>query len=114
MHHVLLVSALCLVACGGSGDETPAAAPVPQEPAAVSAASLPVANAAVLAEADLMDGDKDKVVSQCGLCSLFMEGDAAHAVQAGEYTLHMCSAECKDAWEKDPVASMAALEEAVK
>ena len=61
-----------------------------------------------------MDGAKDKIVSQCGLCSLHMEGSAEHTVQAGDYTLHMCSAECKDAWEKDPVASMAALEKAVK
>ena len=61
-----------------------------------------------------MDGAEDKVISQCGLCSLHMEGDAAHAVQADGYTLHMCSAECKDAWEKDPALSMAVLEEAVK
>jgi hypothetical protein len=111
MRHVLLVFTLCFMGCGGSGEDAPPAAPAPQEPAAVVA---PAADAAVLAEADLMDGAKDGIISQCGLCSLHMEGDAAHAVQVGDYTLHMCSAECKAAWEKDPVASLAILEEAVK
>ncbi len=115
MHHVLLVFTLCLIACGGSAEEAPAAAPVPQEPApAVAAAGAPATNTAALAKADLKDGAEDKVISQCGMCSLHMEGNAAHAVQAGDYTLHMCSKECKAAWEKDPAASMAILEKAVQ
>jgi aspartate 1-decarboxylase len=61
-----------------------------------------------------MDGAADKIISQCGVCALHMEGDAAHAVQVGDYTLHMCSAACKDAWEKDPTGSMAALAEAAQ
>jgi hypothetical protein len=71
-------------------------------------------DAAVLAKADRMDGAEDKIISQCGVCSLHMEGDAAHTVQAGDYTLHMCSGACKDAWEKDPALSMATLAEAVQ
>jgi hypothetical protein len=98
------------MACGGSNDDPPPAVPAPQTPTA----AVPAADVAVLAEADLMDGAKDGIISQCGMCSLHMEGNAAHAVQAGDYTLHMCSKECKDAWEKDPVLSMATLKEAVK
>ncbi len=118
MRHVLSLFAVCVLACGGSGEDAPPAAPAtpapqvaaPQEPAAAA----PAADASALAEADLMDGAKDGIISLCGMCSLHMKGDADHAVQAGDYTLHMCSAECKAAWEKDPALSMATLEEAVK
>lgn len=63
----------------------------------------------ILVKADALDGTTDKVVSKCAGCGLTMDGDPAHASKVGEYTLHLCSAECKADFEKDATKAVLAL-----
>ena len=65
--------------------------------------------AAILARADQVDGASDHVVSSCPGCQLHMPGNAAHAVQVGDYALHFCSEECKSRFDKDLEKSVLAL-----
>ena len=59
--------------------------------------------------ADEADGTVDKVVSQCAVCALGMEGSPLHAVQHDGYELHFCSASCKDTFSDEPVAVLERL-----
>ena len=63
-----------------------------------------------LAAADAVDGTTDKIVSNCLLCGLGMAGSPEHTATAGEYKLHLCSVECKESFEKDAAAALAAVE----
>lgn len=63
----------------------------------------------ILVKADALDGTTDKIVSKCAGCGLSMDGDPAHALTVGEYTLHLCSAECKTDFEKDATKAVLAL-----
>jgi YHS domain-containing protein len=63
----------------------------------------------VLAKADEFDGQADKVVSKCAGCALAMDGSPDYAVTAYGYTLHMCSAHCKETFEKDPTKAILAM-----
>ncbi len=51
---------------------------------------------AKLATADAIDGKVDKVISRCASCSLGMDGSEEHSLEAHGYTMHFCTAECKD------------------
>jgi L-aminopeptidase/D-esterase-like protein len=62
-----------------------------------------------LAAADLLDGAEDKVVARCPGCGLAMDGSAEHAAHAGDYALHFCTAECKDAFSEDLAGSLMAM-----
>ncbi len=98
------------LACGST--PAPAEAP-PASPATAEEAPPHTADPAshpALADADAADGTVDKVVSRCPACGLGMDGDPAHASQIGEYTLHSCSASCKEGLEADPNAVLARLE----
>jgi Fe-S oxidoreductase len=64
---------------------------------------------AAAAKADAADGTVDKVVSKCVTCMLGMEGKPEHAAAWGEYTVHLCSAECKETFTKDPEKALLAL-----
>ena len=92
----MIVLAL-LFACGTATEPAPAPTPA----------------ADVLAAADAHDGAVDHVVHECASCSLGMDGDAAHASQHGGYTLHFCSASCKDRFEADPESAIDRLAKAV-
>ena len=63
----------------------------------------------ILVKADALDGTTDKVVRKCAGCGLGMNGDPAHASKLGEYTLHLCSADCKADFEKDASKAVLAL-----
>jgi outer membrane biosynthesis protein TonB len=65
---------------------------------------------AKLAEADKVDGTVDKVVSKCAACALKMDGKAENALKVSGYTMHFCSAKCKEGFEKDTTKSILALE----
>ena len=65
---------------------------------------------AKLAQADALDGATDKVVAKCAACVLRMDGSADHAFTHAEYSMHFCSAGCKDRFAKDPVEAILALE----
>jgi hypothetical protein len=64
---------------------------------------------AAVAKADAADGTVDKVVSKCVTCMLGMEGKPEFAAAWGEYTVHLCSAECKETFTKDPEKALLAL-----
>ncbi|MCP3981702.1 MAG: hypothetical protein GY716_20570 [bacterium] len=97
----------------GHADADAADAGGETEPAAEEA-SLTVevgpAAQAMLALADHADGAGDHVVSKCPGCRLAMEGDAAHAMKAGEYELHFCSDTCRDDFAKHAEEAIVALD----
>jgi hypothetical protein len=120
---VLAAFALTLSACGGSssgGGKPPgvkSAKIAPKQPPEATTATTPTEGApsadsqltAILASADAADGTTDMVVSKCAGCKLGMPGSADHAVTAHGYTLHLCSSECKAAFEAGPDAAISAL-----
>lgn len=63
-----------------------------------------------LAKADALDGKTDKVVTKCAGCALGMDGKAEHSIAAHGYTLHLCSAHCKEDFSKDVDKSILAME----
>ena len=65
---------------------------------------------AKLAKADALDGATDKVVVKCAACALRMDGSVDHTFTHAEYSMHFCSAGCKDRFSKDPVKAILALE----
>lgn len=99
---LLMLGLLLLAACG----RVEAAGPAPESraPATPSQAAL-----AALAKADAADGTADKVVSKCVVCSLAMDGSPDYAATYGEYAVHLCSKECREAFLKDPEGILAAL-----
>lgn len=56
-----------------------------------------------LAAADAADGATDNVVSKCATCALRMDGSAENELKLEGYTLHFCSAHCKETCAKDPL-----------
>ncbi|HNO76602.1 MAG TPA: hypothetical protein PKN33_00965 [Phycisphaerae bacterium] len=56
-----------------------------------------------LAAADAADGDADMVVNKCATCALRMDGKAENELKLEGYTLHFCSAHCKETCAKDPM-----------
>ena len=97
----------------GCGDKEPAPAttqPTTTESAAADAPSEAVL--AMLVKADAADDDKtDKVVAKCAGagCNLGMDGKAEFASKVGEYTLHLCSDDCKKGFDADPSKVILAL-----
>jgi YHS domain-containing protein len=94
-----------------------AEAAAPAKTMAEGKAGQPAENAAeiqanvetILAKADAFDGQTDKVVSKCASCALAMDGSPDYSVTAYGYTLHMCSAHCKETFEKDPAKAILAM-----
>jgi hypothetical protein len=105
-----LLSAFLMLGCTSS--KTPAvadnSASATNPGAAAPAASNNSVNApsaaalAALAKADAADGKVDKVVSKCLTCMLGMEGRPENAATYGQFTLHFCSNNCKEAFLSDP------------
>lgn len=83
-------------------------APSTSSTAAPTAGSVDAAT--VLARADAADGTSDHVVSRCAVCSLAMDGSPAHASSLEGYTLHFCSAECKETFDRAPATVLARLD----
>jgi len=99
---LLMLGLLLLAACGRT--EKVIDAQKAARPATPTAAAL-----AALAKADAADGTADKVVSKCVVCSLAMDGSPDYAATYGEYAVHLCSKECREAFLKDPEGILAAL-----
>ena len=64
---------------------------------------------AILANADIVDGDADKVVKKCPSCALSMDGSSEHALKAHGFTLHFCSENCSKEFAKDLDKSILAM-----
>lgn len=118
----VLAAATVLVGCGRmSTPKTTDAAPAAARPEAKSttatadsmAAAPTAADAAaveaILAKADAADGTVDKIVSKCAGCGLGMAGLPEHSADCHGYTLHLCSAHCKESYEKNGDAMITAL-----
>lgn len=119
---VSLVVALTALTSGCKKDKPPADS---QEPQARAEAEVDAqqeaqdqatadANAAAeveakLAAADAVDGEVDKVVSKCPACALGMDGSGDHAFETAGYTLHFCSAGCKEHFSEDVTKAILAL-----
>ena len=73
-------------------------------------AALQPEEVTILAAADQVDGQVDKVVAQCASCQLHMAGKPEHALQAGDYAMHFCSESCKTRFAEDMHASIQALQ----
>jgi YHS domain-containing protein len=92
---------LGVVGCGqpDAGDGTSAA---------VDAAEVTVTPemSDILAKADALDGETDKVVTLCASCSLGMDGLAEHSLEVGEYTMYFCKDYCKQRFSKNITESV--------
>jgi hypothetical protein len=97
-----LLCAILLTGCGKT--EEPSTSPVSTNQSDSAAAVL-----TALAKADAADGTVDKVVSKCVTCKLGMEGKPEFATTWGDYTVRLCSAECKETFTKDPEKALLAL-----
>ena len=100
------------VACGGSASKSEAPAAAPEPKAAVAAVAPVVVDAAVLEAlktADAADGTEDKVATMCSGCALSMSGKAEHSVSVEGYSIHLCSAMCKEYFTKDIAGNLKQL-----
>ena len=82
------------------------------EAAAPPVAAVPVDATQVtakLAKADAYDGTEDKVVSKCAACALRMDGSDDYALEVHGYTMHFCSADCKESYEADSDGAVMAM-----
>jgi YHS domain-containing protein len=99
---VLSAGMLVISGCGQQGGPSPVVsqpeASVPDESPAVAATPE---MAEVLAKADALDGQGDKIVSLCASCALGMDGSSEHPLHVGEYTMYFCTDDCKQAFSED-------------
>lgn len=108
---VFLAAGMLLVSgCGQQGGTSPVAS---QPEASVSDApqefDATPEMAAILAKADALDGQADKIVSRCASCALGMDGSKEHSLHVGEYTMCFCREDCLQAFSKDVAKSVLGL-----
>jgi len=96
----------CLVLAVTAGCEKESERPVDEQPAAEARAAGEGELLAVLARADAVDGQVDKVVARCPICSLSMDGSQEYTMQVEGYTLYFCSAHCRDMFAADTTRSI--------
>ena len=65
---------------------------------------------AKLSQADLLDGQTDKIVTRCASCALSMDGKSEHALKALDYTLHFCTEGCAKRFGENMTESILAME----
>lgn len=109
---VLLAAGMLVVSgCGQQGGPAPVASPpdasVPDAPAEYAATPE---MAEILAKADALDGQSDKIVSRCASCALGMDGSKEHSLRVGEYTMCFCRDDCQQAFSKDVSQSVLAMQ----
>ena len=96
--------AAMLVVFGGGQEGSPS--PVSSQPESNPAdealeVTVTPETAEVLAKADGLEGQSDKVVSLCASCALGMDGSEEHSLRVGEYTMYFCADDCKQEFSKD-------------
>jgi Fe-S oxidoreductase len=100
------------IGCGEQAQQSDYDAPEAAEALVEEAAAEIEAGPEVLqalAKIDLVDGTEDHVVSNCPACKLAMEGSAEHAMHVGDYALHFCSEEEKNAFAQQGADALLAL-----
>ena len=102
MASALVLAAVAVAGCGGkeSGEKAKPAGAITLQPEEMT----------ILAAADQVDGQADKIVANCAGCQLHMAGKPEHTLQAGEYAMHFCSEGCKTRFGEDMHASIQALQ----
>lgn len=106
-----LLAAGGLLICGCGGQEDSPQGSVPEG----NASDAPLDDAVtpemveVLAKADTVDGQSDKIVSLCASCGLGMEGSKEYPLAVGEFTMHFCSDHCRSAFSEDVTQSVLAM-----
>ena len=65
---------------------------------------------AKLAQADLLDGEADKIVMRCASCALKMDGSSDHALKVLDYTLYFCTERCAKSFAENTTKAVLALE----
>lgn len=63
----------------------------------------------ILAEADKIDGNEDKLVSKCASCALMMDGKEELAHTVAGYKMHFCSEICQKSYANDAAGRLATL-----
>ena len=106
---VLVLFAAVLVGCGKEEPAKPDTET--QKDVGKLTASKPSAEVLTkLASFDALDGNTDKIVSNCASCALGMKGNSENNLKVGDYTLHFCSANCATEFGKDTNNKILALE----
>ena len=106
---LLSTGLLAISGCGHSGSSS--SAPPQSEAAVVNTADVVVTSemGEVLAKADALDGQVDKVVSLCASCDLGMAGSEKHSLHVGPYTMYFCADHCRQAFSEDISRSVLAM-----
>ncbi len=109
-----LALAALLVAVAGcpkkKAAETDAGFPADTAKAAKSEAEPTAAVEAKLAQADLLDGKADKIVTRCASCALRMNGTSDHTLKVLDYTLYFCTERGAKTFAEDTTKAVLALE----
>ncbi|MCP4592089.1 MAG: hypothetical protein GY842_15250 [bacterium] len=88
--------------------------PVPQETTAQGEVKIdPAVLTQVegkLAGADAIDGTMDKVVTRCASCRLSMDGSSENLLKVAGYSMHFCTAGCKERFAADTAKLILAME----
>lgn len=110
---VLMTALVLLVGCSGGGYGESASKPADKTEASTGQADVAIEispeAAAVLAMADLADGDEDHVVSKCASCNLAMDGKAENALKVGEYEMYFCSDTCSRRFRENTEAAVLSI-----
>ena len=101
-HMLLAAGMLAISGCGQQGDPSPVVSqPEASAPDVSPEVAVTPEMAEALAKADALDGQGDKIVSLCASCALGMDGSNEHSLHVGEYTMHFCADDCKQAFSED-------------
>ena len=65
---------------------------------------------AKLAQADLLDGKADKIVTRCASCALKMDGSSEYTLKVLNYTLYFCTERCAKTFAEDTTKAVLALQ----
>ena len=102
-----LAGTLVVAGCNQDGGPSPADSESDSDPAdEASQVTVTPEMAEMLAKADALDGQTDKVVTRCASCELGMDGTKEYALRVGEYTMYVCQEDCKQAFGKDVAKSV--------
>jgi hypothetical protein len=101
------ITLLVIISCASLAACKPQAVQPPAPPAAVTVTDDLRTK---LAFADTADGKTDHIVEKCVTCRLQMTGKSQFTVPVGDYSVHLCSADCQNRFAADPAKALLALQ----